>query len=498
MAAKSAEPAAGDEAPSAQAGTPRNRTPEAEAGGGPEFFTLFEDDADAPEEEAEDVFVQRTRSASQSSGAPDRAPTDAPGTSASKMLRIHILLAVCGLVLTATGSWFGLRAYARYELDQLEAKIQGLEEKHRRYLEAAGAGPSEAAAAGTAGGQAEEGTCRTRAGAAGRCVDDAAGVAGAVEAAPASAQSPAAADAPPPRGAAPAAPARAAEGPEAQPGAAAGEATDAAELPKFGAAPAEGDGQYPDLTCAKNVHTEWHIFKELLRSNIDTWLVSDVSRSSRSAHLQSLLGVAGDTLQSVYYNVEECGMGRLCMSLLGIASGEAGGSVLGAPSLHSPLLTLLLDVPWYLLMQSGWPFFGLLAQVHLQSHKLEDVPKKGREAAYFQELGTALAQKDAGKLAAAGAEFLFHKDEISNTLSVLCALASQLLELSPTEQQAGDVLTQLQVFFKQAVRNVEDLQVTLDSAWPLYGLLHAASKVSQAAPGAAAAGSALRPAVPAR
>lgn len=50
------------------------------------------------------------------------------------------------------------------------------------------------------------------------------------------------------------------------------------------------------------------------------------------------------------------------MSLLAVLTSDVGASLKSAPSLHAPLLRVLLDVPWLMIVQSGWPLFGLLAR----------------------------------------------------------------------------------------------------------------------------------------
>ncbi|CAE8592134.1 unnamed protein product, partial [Polarella glacialis] len=38
----------------------------------------------------------------------------------------------------------------------------------------------------------------------------------------------------------------------------------------------------------------------------------------------------------------------------------------GVEQLSAPVLTMLLDVPWLALAQSGWPIFGLLSQINVR------------------------------------------------------------------------------------------------------------------------------------
>merc|ERR1711941_1493 len=102
--------------------------------------------------------------------------------------------------------------------------------------------------------------------------------------------------------------------------------------------------EYPDLTCKATPFPEWQQFKFMLDKGMDKWSANNALRNVRHAHLESLLAVATNTLEQVYHYQEECGMDRLCVTLLGIAAGEAGGSLLGVTTIHSPLLTLFLDI----------------------------------------------------------------------------------------------------------------------------------------------------------
>ena len=65
-----------------------------------------------------------------------------------------------------------------------------------------------------------------------------------------------------------------------------------------------------------------------------------------------------------------CGVGKLAIQLLSVLHVDAGdGAVIGEMLLNerlmSPLLTLLLDVPW-MAYQPHWPIFGLLAQMSIR------------------------------------------------------------------------------------------------------------------------------------
>merc|ERR1719253_1873043 len=79
----------------------------------------------------------------------------------------------------------------------------------------------------------------------------------------------------------------------------------------------------------------------------------------------------------------------------------------------SPVLTLLLDVPWAALAQAGWPFFGLLSQLNHrkinspEAIKMEAVDGMGDPSTYqfFHDLQVALG-RDGATLEAVAQSFL--------------------------------------------------------------------------------------------
>merc|ERR1740130_1170660 len=160
-------------------------------------------------------------------------------------------------------------------------------------------------------------------------------------------------------------------------------------------------------------------------------------------------------------------MGRLCMTLLAMMASEGQGSLNHVPSLHSPLLTILLDVPWPRLMRSGWPLFGLLAQLAFRSPASADEPfGDGLIARYYRSLHAGLAKPiSPAALAQLGASFVEQQEAAEadastdpgrlHVMPALCALASQLLGpdmLVPGRSDAA--LQHMQGFFKQAVNSI--------------------------------------------
>jgi len=192
-------------------------------------------------------------------------------------------------------------------------------------------------------------------------------------------------------------------------------------------------------------------------------------------------------------------MGRIFFTLLSLLDGVASGSIKevslkGMVTLHTPLLTLLLTMPWGVILRSGWPLFSLLSQLQMRTQKNFDLPLSGPLAAYFDALREALLHQNHVDLGLLGAGFLRAmekegKQEQQHIMAILCALATQLFNPEALDPADPDKSLQfVQGFFRQAVSTVDDLESTILSAWPLYGLLHAAS-VRLQMPAAGAEGS---------
>jgi len=235
---------------------------------------------------------------------------------------------------------------------------------------------------------------------------------------------------------------------------------------------------YPDLTCKDTQHVEWQEIKGLTAQWFGSWSSGVVAKNK--AQLEGLMDLFTKRLQNLHDKVDECGMGRLCMTLLAISAGQPGSSLKAAPALHSPLLTILLDVPWSIVMRSGWPLFGLLAQLQRQHHRTDDLPTAGPTAVYLHQLNAALLAQQPEVVSELGIGFVRLQEQGSvppTVMPALCALASQLLSSGVFDGQAriDEALRHMQGYFREAVNSIDDLQSTVESVWPLYGVLNAAA-----------------------
>lgn len=263
-----------------------------------------------------------------------------------------------------------------------------------------------------------------------------------------------------------------------------------------------------EFACQHTGRAEWTEVKALTVHQLGT------KSAGLEAHdvtqLRSVLNRAMQRLQAVHGFVNECTMGRLCMSVLAVLTGDMEErSLHAAPALHTPLLTILVETPWSVIVASGWPLFALLAQLQLQTHGNDDLPPAGPEGEYFKGLWNGLKQPTSMSLATLGATFLEKgqkqrgrgnaasavdgdsdsdiastqelKDQNneaelfgSHAMPILCALGSQLLgpELRGGGSAADEALAQVQSLYRQSVQSIEDLHASVISAWPLYSLLH--------------------------
>lgn len=181
---------------------------------------------------------------------------------------------------------------------------------------------------------------------------------------------------------------------------------------------------------------------------------------------------------------DECGLGKLSVqlgSLVGLEDSTALMNLFaGHEPIASPVLTMLLDVPWYALAVSGWPVFGLLNQINLrkqlipgvmQSIEALDGTTDASTKSFLAEVTTALGSGDNDALAKAGAAFLKQESK-GSALGPLTALAAQAIG-SPTVDERGALLQTVQAGFKQVLGTAAELDMALTTQWPLFGIIHA-------------------------
>jgi len=240
----------------------------------------------------------------------------------------------------------------------------------------------------------------------------------------------------------------------------------------------------PDLACSTGPNAAtWEAVKQSFRNLMIGTPVQLQSKEVLSAALETALKELKAVDAFSPQAAEECGLGKLCLQLLSFAGIDDPSALpqlfMSFEQLASPVLTLLLDVPWAAVAQSRWPLFGLMAQLNLRKSHVQgamntdvvdglDDPT-GR--AYQSELTTACAASDAATLEKASLSFL-QAETKGSALGPLTALSAQAVAAQPADKPG--LLQATQIGFKQAIGSAGELDVALSTQWPLWGLLHTA------------------------
>jgi hypothetical protein len=180
--------------------------------------------------------------------------------------------------------------------------------------------------------------------------------------------------------------------------------------------------------------------------------------------------------------VNECGFGKLFIQLLSLVAVDDPASLAQYFQDHtavaSPVLTMLLDIPWVSMAQSGWPFFAILAQINFQKVKLLSpmlnvaaVDGLANEAvsAYF-DLMTGPTSADMHAMATASQMYLRNPppDSLYGTLTAMATQAAISMDI---QERLKDIQA-LQEGFRQTILTPSELDIALTIRWPLWGFLH--------------------------
>lgn len=182
--------------------------------------------------------------------------------------------------------------------------------------------------------------------------------------------------------------------------------------------------------------------------------------------------------------VSECGFGKLFIQLLSLVTVEEPSGIVqyfqDHPSVASPVLTMLLDIPWVSMAQSGWPFLGILAQINYQKTKIltpmlnvDAVDGLSNEAirAYFDLMTSSQTSGDMLAMATASQMYLRNPPP-GSPYATLTALATSAA-ISMDVQERLKSIQNLQEGFRQAITTPSELDIALTIRWPLWGFLHA-------------------------
>lgn len=243
-----------------------------------------------------------------------------------------------------------------------------------------------------------------------------------------------------------------------------------------------------DMACVKGPHAaQWGAVKHRLRA------LFNESSDPFAPALQGRLEIAVETSVAEIEKsggwgkdaASECGFGKLFLQLLTISRIDEPALLAQYlqehPDIASPVLTILLDIPWVVMAQTGWPFFAILRQLNHQKAQvvgpmlryeeidgLTEAPVKS----YYDKLQEAQKNVDMPAAMQASIAYLQSKDiSPGHPFAVFTALANQAaVQLDVKER--FDLLKYMQDSMKQTISNAAELDVALTTRWPLWSYLH--------------------------
>merc|ERR1719253_1982821 len=85
----------------------------------------------------------------------------------------------------------------------------------------------------------------------------------------------------------------------------------------------------------------------------------------------------------------DCGLGRLLLHIEAMISDEyspveVGQMFRAIEPVHSPVMTMLLDMPWRSLVNSGWPWAAIMHQVSLRRREQSPPPMDQLSGVHLQ------------------------------------------------------------------------------------------------------------------
>jgi len=241
-----------------------------------------------------------------------------------------------------------------------------------------------------------------------------------------------------------------------------------------------------DLACAATPRAAaWAVVKQRFQSVVTPSPPMQLaSREAMTSGMEAVISHLKGSGALTPETVNECGLGKLCLQLLSFALVDDPGALVqlftGFEELASPVLTLLLEVPWALIGASGFPFFGLLAQINLRrAHVPGALNNDGVDGlddpvakAYRTELLAALAAGGTASVDKASAAFMQRESQAS-ALGPLTALAAEAAG-GASQQERLAFLQGMQLGFKQAIGSARELDIAMGTQWPLWSVMQLA------------------------
>jgi len=242
-----------------------------------------------------------------------------------------------------------------------------------------------------------------------------------------------------------------------------------------------------DLTCMKNtVQTQTWINIQQKFQYILGPSAGFIPLNKEQTLEPAVTSIMQDVESLPKENEAECAIGQLMLQLLKIVTIDSDGELIGQikskDQISSPILTLLLDVPWST-YQPEWPLFGLLAQAAVKRSKthtnneaidgLVQPELKQFASAMNRAIGDTNLDNLRGLSSAfidSGADGAMQASPIGYMTAVFTQAAT-----SPTKQEAKAVLSDAQILLKNMITSPSDLEASLGSQWPMWGMAYLAS-----------------------
>eukprot|EP00397_Hematodinium_sp_SG-2012_P031694 GEMP01033682.1.p1 GENE.GEMP01033682.1~~GEMP01033682.1.p1 ORF type:complete len:312 (+),score=59.59 GEMP01033682.1:43-978(+) len=178
----------------------------------------------------------------------------------------------------------------------------------------------------------------------------------------------------------------------------------------------------------------------------------------------------------------DCGVGKLMIQLLAMLAADETSAALTVAmrneTLSSPVMTLVLDIPWETLRL--WPFMGIFAQVAARqvTHSPNESKMDGLENAeivqYAAGLSSAVVERNWNAMHELSKIFLEQGQQLAEEvpLGYITSLFVQAAALFRMKERPLELLVLAQNLLKGIVRTPEDLMAVLSTRWPMWGMAH--------------------------
>eukprot|EP00931_Biecheleriopsis_adriatica_P090120 TRINITY_DN64151_c0_g1_i1.p1 TRINITY_DN64151_c0_g1~~TRINITY_DN64151_c0_g1_i1.p1 ORF type:complete len:291 (-),score=86.22 TRINITY_DN64151_c0_g1_i1:153-1025(-) len=240
-----------------------------------------------------------------------------------------------------------------------------------------------------------------------------------------------------------------------------------------------------DLLCMKSPHAQaWLNVQQKLQYILgpSAAFVALNKVNTLEPALQSI----GDDIATIPKEQEaSCGVGQVMYQLLKIVTVDSDGLLIGEikkqDHLSSPIMTLLLDIPWNV-YQPMWPLFGLLAQAAVQrasthaNHEMLDGLAHPELKQFASAMNIAISESNLEGLQQLSKAYIDSGVDAmeQSPMGFLTAVFTQAATAQKREDSQA-FFSDAQVLMKKMIFSASDLEATLGSQWPLWGMAYLAS-----------------------